>query len=103
MRRVPPGDGEDSPGREPRQEELPCLQRIQRILSKSKCSRSRCGEGIDKGDLNDIKPLTLPRNVASRLIVHERDLWIPVEMTCELAESPVNRIDDVFVDLDSPY
>ena len=98
--RVPARDGEQPVRREPVEEGVPRLGRVQRVLAQ----REGAGRGrrprVDERDLDEVVAVLRPRQVAARLVVDERDARIAVEVPREVAVNAVGDRQDVRVDLD---
>ena len=84
---------------EPVKEDLPSLNRIERVLGERVGACSRRRKGVYEGDLDDIESLLLARQVAASLVIDEGNARVALEMTCEITETVVHDTHDVAIDL----
>src|SRR5205823_1198862 len=59
----------------------------------------RRGPRIDQRHLDEIVPVRAAGQKAAGLVVHELHTRVAVEMSAELTKRPIERLDDLFVDL----
>ena len=80
--------------------EPPGLDRVERVFAEDERARGSRRPRIDQRDLDHVERLALAGEPATRLVVHEADARVAVEMAGEVAEPAVHGPDDVVVDLD---
>src|SRR5438046_9306765 len=72
---------------EPVKEDLPSLNRIERVLGERVGACSRRRKGGHEGDLDEIESLLHARQVAARHVMDQGNAGVARAMTCELNET----------------
>ncbi|HTY18304.1 MAG TPA: hypothetical protein VMH82_11305 [Myxococcota bacterium] len=102
-RQVPARERDEPVRGEPREEDLPRLGRVERVLREDEGAGGSRRPGVDERHLDQVDGLLEPRDVAPRLVVDEAHARVAVEVAGEVAEAPVQRVEQVGVDLDTQH